>query len=75
MGMKGLMYNHPCCCHSGLTTNEILAQSLLFFIAGYETTATAMSFLAYNLATNQECQEKLYQEILENCGDQVSVSV
>ena len=40
-----------------------MAQSLLFFLAGYETTATTLSFVGYCLATNQDCQERLIEEI------------
>jgi cytochrome P450 len=31
-------------------------------LAGYDTTATTLSFAAYNLAFNPDAQEKLYQE-------------
>ena len=48
---------------AGLTHEEVLAQGLLFFLAGYETTANTMALLAYCLATNQECQDKLLKEI------------
>ncbi|XP_062574948.1 cytochrome P450 3A19-like [Saccostrea cucullata] len=37
--------------------------SILFLMACYETTASAMTCIAYNLATNPECQDKLIQEI------------
>ncbi len=46
-----------------LTENEILAQAWIFFVAGYETTATTLSFCSYELAVNPECQEKLYEEV------------
>ena len=36
---------------------------MLFFLAGYETTNTLLSFTAYLLATNQDVQEKLKEEI------------
>jgi len=39
-----------------------VAQCVLFFLAGYDTSATTMSFAVYNLACNPETQEKLYEE-------------
>ncbi|XP_070556772.1 cytochrome P450 3A8-like [Ptychodera flava] len=49
--------------HKGFTNDEVLAQSLLFFLAGYETTNTMMSFVAYSMATNPDVQDKLCAEI------------
>jgi len=46
-----------------LTEDEILAQAWIFFIAGYETTATTLSFCSYELALNPDCQQKLYEEV------------
>ena len=46
-----------------MTRQEIVSQELLFFGAGYDTTASAISFLAYNLACNQDKQDKLIMEI------------
>ena len=46
-----------------LTFNEILCTAILFFAAGYETTSTTLTFIAYNLALNQDCQDKLFKEI------------
>ncbi|XP_070556773.1 cytochrome P450 3A8-like [Ptychodera flava] len=51
--------------HKGFTNDEVLAQSLLFFLAGYETTSTMMGFLAFSMATNPDIQEKLCAEIDE----------
>uniref|UniRef100_A0A1E1X8Y0 Putative cytochrome n=1 Tax=Amblyomma aureolatum TaxID=187763 RepID=A0A1E1X8Y0_9ACAR len=48
----------------GLTNAEIIANGLLFFVAGFETTGTAMSFLAYALAQHQEVQDRLRKEVL-----------
>ena len=52
-----------------LTNSDIISNAFLFFVAGYDTTSTTLSFLAYNLAMNSECQDKLCHEvdqILEN---------
>ena len=46
-----------------LSDKEILAQSVLFLAAGYETTATTLEFIAYNLATHPAVQDKLIKEV------------
>ncbi|RWS19025.1 cytochrome P450-like protein 7, partial [Leptotrombidium deliense] len=46
-----------------LSDEEIMAQSLIFFIAGYETTASLLSFSFYALALNQNIQDILHAEI------------
>lgn len=44
--------------------DDLLAQCLLFFSAGFETVATCLSFTSYELMMNPEVQEKLLAEIL-----------
>lgn len=46
-----------------LTDDEILANSVMFMLAGSETTATALTWLAYCLVTNLDVQKKLIAEI------------
>ena len=46
-----------------MSTDEILAQCILFFIVGYETTATTITMVCCYLAVNQDKQEKVRQEI------------
>ncbi|XP_035700312.1 cytochrome P450 3A6-like [Branchiostoma floridae] len=52
-----------------LTKDDVVANGILFFIAGYETTATTMAFTLYNLALNQGKQDKLRQEITQVMAD------
>ena len=49
----------------GLETGEIIADSVGFIVAGYETTSTALTFATYLLAANPEVQERLANEIHE----------
>jgi len=46
-----------------LTTDSIVQQSVLFFIAGYDTTATLLSFAAFSLATSPDCQRAAQLEV------------
>ncbi|XP_015838531.2 cytochrome P450 9e2-like [Tribolium castaneum] len=46
-----------------LTDDDIVAQAMTFFFAGFETVATACSFMAYELAIHPEIQQKLQAEI------------
>lgn len=46
-----------------MTVDEVLAQSVIFLIAGYETSSTTLGFVCYSLATNADIQEKLQKEI------------
>ncbi|XP_022106691.1 cytochrome P450 3A19-like isoform X2 [Acanthaster planci] len=57
-----------------LTNDEVTAQTILFFLAGYETTNTLLGFASYLLAINQDCQEKLYSEILDAASSRDLVS-
>ncbi|XP_058425190.1 cytochrome P450 3A12-like [Diceros bicornis minor] len=49
--------------HKALSDLELVAQSVIFIVAGYETTSTSLSFLMYLLATHPDVQQKLQEEI------------
>ncbi|GAB1609544.1 cytochrome P450 3A14-like [Argonauta hians] len=53
-----------------LTDEEIIAQSTIFFLAGYETTASTLSFIGYLMATHQDIQDKVYEEIKTVLGEE-----
>lgn len=46
-----------------LTDMELVAQSIIFIFAGYESTSSVLSFLMYLLATHPDVQQKLQEEI------------
>ncbi|KAI7815403.1 cytochrome p450 [Rhyzopertha dominica] len=48
-----------------LTDEIIAAQALIFFFAGFETSASIMSFMSLELAINTDVQQKLLEEIDE----------
>ena len=50
---------------TGITRTEILGNALIMLMAGYDTTANTMVFLAYCIAQEPEVQENLLKEINE----------
>ncbi|GLH10362.1 Probable cytochrome P450 6t1 [Gryllus bimaculatus] len=44
---------------------DITAQALVFFFAGFETSATALCFITYAIATHPEVQKRLQNEVDE----------
>ncbi|KAG5674636.1 hypothetical protein PVAND_004590 [Polypedilum vanderplanki] len=51
--------------NSQLTFNEVLTQSIMFFLGGYETTSKVMMFTTYLLSQHKEIREKLRKNIAE----------
>lgn len=45
--------------------NDLIGQAAVFFVAGFDTVGTVMTFLLYELAVNKEVQDKLFEEIME----------
>ncbi|CAH1154865.1 unnamed protein product [Phaedon cochleariae] len=48
-----------------LDDDDILAQSLIFFVGGSETVSKLIGFICYELAMNKEMQDRLRAEILD----------
>ncbi|XP_037941484.1 probable cytochrome P450 6a13 [Teleopsis dalmanni] len=48
-----------------LTMEEITAQAYVFFVAGHDTSASTLTFCLYELALNQDIQNKARSEINE----------
>lgn len=42
---------------------DVAANVFLFFVAGFETTASTLSYCFYELALNQDIQDKLRSEV------------
>ncbi|XP_032315651.1 cytochrome P450 3A12 [Camelus ferus] len=49
--------------HKALSDLELVAQSIIFIFAGYETTSNSLSFIMYELAMHPDVQQQLQEEI------------
>lgn len=57
-----------------LTIKEMAAQSFVFIIAGFETSASVLTSCFYELAINQDIQKKLTDE-LDSAGNDITYDV
>nr|QRY28440.1 cytochrome P450 CYP6DD1 [Sitobion avenae] len=51
-----------------LTEELIAAQVFVFFLAGFETSSTTLSFCLHEMAVNQDIQSRVYDEINETAN-------
>ncbi|KAI4349823.1 hypothetical protein L6164_010373 [Bauhinia variegata] len=51
-----------------LNMNEIMDECKTFFFAGHETTSNLLTWTVFLLSLYSEWQEKLREEVLQNCG-------
>jgi hypothetical protein len=47
----------------GLSMNSLAAQAFVFFLAGFETSSTTMTFCLYELSFHQDIKERVREEI------------
>ncbi|KAL4711846.1 hypothetical protein ACJJTC_006015 [Scirpophaga incertulas] len=52
-------------CHLPVTDNFMIAQCVVFFAAGFETSATTLSYTLFEIAKNREVQKKAQKEVDE----------
>lgn len=52
-----------------ISETDMIAQCLIFFIAGFESVSTSSMFMIYELILNPDIQEKLYEEVGRTCGE------
>ena len=50
-----------------LTENEVIAEMVLFLLAGYDTSSNTLGLTCYQLALYPEIQERVYEEITRIC--------
>ena len=48
---------------TGLSMNSLAAQAFVFFVGGFETSSTTMTFCLYELSLHQDIQDRLREEI------------
>ncbi|CAL1528688.1 unnamed protein product [Lymnaea stagnalis] len=67
-------HQHDACTdpHVGLTEREIVAQSMTFLLAGYETTSAVLAYFCHEMAKNPDIQERLYREIRDHIEKDVN---
>ncbi|XP_011705668.1 PREDICTED: cytochrome P450 9e2-like, partial [Wasmannia auropunctata] len=52
-----------------MSLDDIVSQAFIFFLAGFEPTATLMCFVAHELAVNQDIQDRLRLEVEQHLAD------
>ena len=48
---------------TGLSVNSLAAQAFVFFLGGFETSSSTMTFCLYELSLHQDIQDRVREEI------------
>jgi cytochrome P450 family 6 len=48
---------------AGLSVNSLAAQAFVFYLGGFETSSTTMTFCLYELSLHQDIQDRVREEI------------
>eukprot|EP00042_Codosiga_hollandica_P042581 m.393680 g.393680 ORF g.393680 m.393680 type:complete len:291 (+) comp56357_c0_seq9:885-1757(+) len=57
-----------------LQDKEILDETLMFYVAGHETTTNSLAFVIYALALYPDVQQKAFEEVTSVCGEDGDVT-
>ena len=58
---------------SAMDNEQLIDEILILFVAGHETTSNALSFTTTLLALHPEIQEKVYHEVSQSIGKELSL--
>ncbi|TGZ52927.1 Uncharacterized protein DBV15_11683, partial [Temnothorax longispinosus] len=71
---KTILFYSPATTINKLTMAEAIAQSFIFFLAGFETSTATATFALYELAHHRDIQDKVHKEIDETDSEEISTS-
>lgn len=57
-----------------LTDNEVIAEMILFMLAGYDTSSNVLALTCYHFAIYPEVQEKAAEEVSRICNSAGEIS-
>ena len=65
-GLQSNSIDHSSKPFEELGYDNVISTAVILLLAGYDTTGTTMSYILYELALNQDCQNTLFDEIERN---------
>ncbi|XP_014488278.1 PREDICTED: cytochrome P450 9e2-like [Dinoponera quadriceps] len=52
-----------------ITLDDIVSQAFVFFLAGFDTSATLMCFVSHELAVHRDIQDRLFEEVEQHFAE------